>query len=98
MVAFSGVTVATNGGIDLVAGRLPCLKIGGTLVPPGLTLVVRPASPDLYANGLDLGRRWIGGTMKRRTSPATAATPLATRERIAAERWMCESSFAGAVL
>ena len=100
MMVASGVTCQSLAavGIELAADCFPCLKIRGTLVPAGLTLVVAPAALNHYASRFDLGRCWIGRAVKRRTSPATAATPLATRERIAAERWMCESSFAGAVL
>ena len=98
MTAISFVTITTNGGIHFKAAVFPRLKIWSPGVPPGHPLVVAPAALNHYASRFDLGRCWIGRAVKRRTSPATAATPLATRERIAAERWMCESSFAGAVL
>ena len=100
MVAFSGVTCQSLAavGVELVADCFPRLKIWSPGVPAGLTLVVGPAALNHYASRLDFRRRWVGIAVKRRTSPATAATPLSTGERVVAEARMGHRSLAGAIL
>ena len=100
MMVASGVTGQSLAavGIELAADCFPCLKIRGALVPAGLTLVAAPAALNHYASRRDFGWRWVVWPMKRRTSSATAATPLSTRERVAAKARMGHRSLAGAVL